>query len=103
MTDSTARQQPAESRLRRWWRSISDAVEAMEISEEEHLAYRIDYLERRVHRLEAMHEPPPSDHASGFDISLLVESEKWSRLPALLSHESVVTYTTDRSGPNADL
>ena len=62
MTNSVA-QQPPESRLRRWWRSFYGAVESMEISGYEHLADRIDYLETRLQRLEALQAPSSSDQA----------------------------------------
>lgn len=58
-------EQPPESRLRRWYRSFYGGVEAMDISGYEHLAHRIDHLEKRMQRLEALRAPPPSDHDSG--------------------------------------
>jgi hypothetical protein len=47
-------QQPNEGRIRRWWRSFFDVVEGMETSGFGHLADRIDALEARMRRLEAV-------------------------------------------------
>lgn len=54
----TPLQQPLESWPRRWWRHLFTALEAVEKSGFEVQADRIDYLEERVKRLEALHAPP---------------------------------------------
>jgi hypothetical protein len=59
MTSSIA-QQPPESRLRRWWRSFYAAVQRMESSGYEVMDDRMNSLEERVRRLEAL--SPPPDH-----------------------------------------
>jgi hypothetical protein len=50
-------QQPSESRLRRWWRNVYAVAQAMESSSYERLADRVDSLEERVRRLEALNAP----------------------------------------------
>lgn len=56
MTQTTV-QQPAETRLRRWWRSMYAIAQAMETSSYERLADRVDSLEERVRRMEALNAP----------------------------------------------
>ena len=54
----TNTQQLPESRLRRWWRSFYAAVQRMESSGYEVMDDRMNYLEERVRRLEALNAPP---------------------------------------------
>ena len=50
----TNTQQRPESRLRRWWRSFYAAVQQMDSSGYEVMGDRMNYLEERVRRLEAL-------------------------------------------------
>jgi len=57
----TVEQQPAESRLRRWWGRFCAFMQAMETAEYEFYSDRLDYLEERIGRLERLRTLPPAE------------------------------------------